>query len=307
MKAGFEMPSHETLLAEQARVQADTCKVRLLSEYSGYLFPGQFLRESQGNAIVDFVRPIVGDVKHVTLDGLIKNMVRAKDVEPVRWTDMGGGRALAMRQLRVAPEVGARVAMTNVDLFDHGLEGLSEEELDYLEELAPGMTQSHAAPDLILANAESVILPQPADIITSIEGMQYFNNPLAALCNWYNQLADNGRMIVATDRDWSSWISYEEGHESPDGTPVKHMLEELEQAGITYAATNECDLPSGIRPKLDLTKFRILGIQKEAGTTLGVTQPVQEIWSNQYGFKVVRYQAPGAASPPVVQVSKASF
>lgn len=304
MSAGFEIPSHDALLAEQAFVQAEKFQGRLLAEYSSYIFPGQSWREPRGSAVVDFVRPIIGDAERATLDGVLEGLSKAKAGEPVNWVDMGGGRALPMRQLGSMPEFKQRLKMTNVDLFNFGLEGLKPDELEYLEGRVPGMTEPSAEPTLITGNVETVELPEPVDIITSVEAMQYLNNPLEALSNWYNQLADNGIMLVAAEHDWASWIRYQREPGSPDRdeTLAKHLLEELSRAGINYAVSDESDWRSGVRPEVDPNHVRIMAVQKKPGTSLRVTKPVTEVWVNPYNFKAAYYEAPTTEATPVVEV-----
>lgn len=305
MSVGFEIPSHDALVAEQAAVQAEKFQGRLLAEYSSYIFPGQSWREPRGSAMVDFVRPIIiGDAERATLEGVLEGLSEAKAVQPLNWVDMGGGRALPMRQLGTAPGVKSRLSMTNVDLFNFGLDGLKPDELEYLEGLAPGMTEPEAEPAFITADVETVSLLGQADIITSVEVMQYLNNPLEALANWYNQLADNGIMIVATEHDWASWIRYnrELGSSERDETPAKHLLEGLSRAGINYAVTDESDWQSGVRPDVDPNRVRTMAVQKKPGTSLRVTKPVTKVWVNPYNFKAAYYEAPTDESSPTVEV-----
>ncbi|MGB2787402.1 MAG: methyltransferase domain-containing protein [Candidatus Saccharimonadaceae bacterium] len=305
MPTGFEVPSRDALIAEQATVQAEKFQGRLIAEYNGYIFPGQSWREPRGSAVADFVRPIIGNNERVTLDGVLEGLIEAKAGESVHWVDMGGGRALTMRQLGSMPDFKQRLKMTNVDLFDFGLEGLGPDELDYLEGLVPGMTDPSAEPTLITDNVETVQLSEPADIITSIEVIQYLNDPLEAISNWYNQLADNGIMLVATEHDWSGWVRYtrEPGGNERDETPMKHLLEELTRAGINCAVTDKCDWQSGLRPDVDPDRVRIMAVQKKPGTALRVIRPVVDVWVNLYNFKSTFYEAPGEESSPIVKVA----
>ncbi|HSX07501.1 MAG TPA: hypothetical protein VLG11_01260 [Candidatus Saccharimonadales bacterium] len=308
MPAGFEVPSYEALVAEQATVQAEKFQGRRLAAYNNQIFPGQSLREPCGSAVVDLARPIIGGAERATLEGVLEGLSEAKAGQPVSWVDMGGGRALAMRQLGSIPEVRAKLTMTNVDLFNFGLEGLEPEELAHLEGLAPGMTSPETEPILITDDVEKVMLPEPADVITSVEVMQYLNNPLATLANWYNQLADTGLMIVAAEHDWARWVNYERepGSALQDETPTKHLLEVLKQNDIQFAVTDRSDRQDGDRPDLDPTCFRIMAIQKKPGTRLKVTKPVTEVWVNSYNYKAVFYEAADdSASSPVEIVHSA--
>jgi SAM-dependent methyltransferase len=304
MATGFEIPSHDALIVEQATVQAEKFQGRLLAEYSSYIFPDQSWREPRGSAVVDFVRPIIGGIERATLDGVLEGLSEAKAEEPVNWVDMGGGRALPMRQLGSMPDFKQKLKMTNVDLFNFGLEGVTSDELEYLEGLAPGMTDPEAEPTLITENVETVRLPEQADIITSVEAIQYLNNPLGAMANWYNQLADNGIMIVATEHDWAGWIRYnrQPGSNERDETPAKHLLEELSRAGINYAVTAESDFQSGVRPDFDPDRIRIMAIQKKPGTSLRVTKPVTEVWVNPYNYKAAYYEAPTEGAASIIEV-----
>jgi SAM-dependent methyltransferase len=211
-----------------------------------------------------------------------------------------------MRQLGGAPGAGARLQMTNVDLFDFGLDGLKPDEIAYLEGLAPGATGPGAAPALVTGNAETVNLPTPADMITSVELMQYLSSPLAALANWYNQLAGNGLLIIATEHHWPEWVRYQREPGSPERneTPSKHLLEAFSQAGVRFAVTSECDSEKGFRPDDRPDRFRIMVIQRKPGTALRVTRPVTRVWVNPQHFKAAYYDVPAAGAPPVVTVTR---
>ena len=187
MPPKFNPQSFESLISEQEVVQAGKFQGRLLKEYNQYIFPGQAWREPCSSAVADFLRPFCVEDR-VSLDGVIKGLCEVSDGNPVRWVEMGGGRALPMRQLANDTARSEHLVMTNVDLFDFGLEGLEPEELTYLERLSPGVTHELIAPNFIQADAETVVLPEPADLITSVEAVQYLNNPLAAISNWYNQI-----------------------------------------------------------------------------------------------------------------------
>lgn len=306
MSSSHEEPRYAALLAEQAAVQAGKFQGRLLDEYSSYIFPGLNWRKPRGSAVADFVKPVIGSTAPATLDGVLAGLGRAKAGAPVHWADMGGGRALPMRQLGRVPGARARLRMTNVDLFDFGLDGLKPDELAYLEGLAPGVTAPESGPALVTGNAETVLLPEPADIITSVELMQYLGSPLEALANWYNQLADNGMLIVATEHDWPSWIRYrrEAGGREPGETPSRHLLEAFSQAGIRFAVTDECDSEKGFRPDADPGRFRVMTVQRKPGTSLTVTQPVTHVWVNPSHYKAAYYEVPAQGSPPVVAVTR---
>lgn len=303
MAPKFEAPAFEALATEQGAVQAGKFQGRLLGEYNKYIFPGQDWREPCSSAVTDFLRPFcVGE--RVSLGGVIRGLCEASTDDPVRWVEMGGGRSLPMRQLATDAAISERLTMTNVDLFDFGLEGLKPNEMTHLEDFAPGITHEFAAPHFIQADVETVLLPEPADLITSVEVMQYLNNPLAAVCNWYNQLADDGFLVISTEHDWVSWTRYqrEPGQGDRDETPTKHLLEALEAAGVPFATSYESDWESGFRPDLDPNRFRNLVIQKAPGTQLVVNSPLTEVWVNPDNYKAAYYEEPEPGSRSIIEV-----
>jgi hypothetical protein len=304
---GFETVSHEELIAEQAVVQSEKFQGRLLAEYSDYIFPGQDWIQPRGSAVADFVRPFIGKSERAALEGVLENLSEIKADEQVNWVDMGGGRALPMRQLGADPDVRQKLRMTNVDLFSFGLEGLKLDEVEYLENLAPGMTSSEADPTAITDNVETVILPEPADIITSVESIQYLNNPLLAISNWYNQLTDNGMLFVATEHNWADWIHYcrEPGAYKSSETPTGDLFDELSKVGINYATTYDFDETSGFRSNHNPREIRTMIIQKKPGTMLKLVSPVVDILVNDHHYKDIYYEAQPDSSP-IMEVVKSN-
>jgi SAM-dependent methyltransferase len=304
MSTTFEVPGYEDLLAEQEMVQAAKFQGRMLRTYNQYIFPGQEYRIPLSSAVTDLARPLC-DGDHVSLEGALEGLHKQQGAEqPIQWVDMGGGRGLAMRQAVLLPSLQDKLETTNVDLFNYGFDGLSEDEMAYLKEVEPDITEASASPQVLLDNAETVTLPKPADLITSVEGMQYLNNPLGALSNWYNQLNDNGLLIVAADHDWSSWIRYERDPADPNykETPTKHLLQELGAAGINYAATDEPDWESG-RPALNSSDFRILAIQKKAGTAMMLNTDVEKVWINPDKYKAAYYASPEITGNTTIEIA----
>lgn len=295
-----ETPPIENLITEQERVQAEKFQSRLLEEHNGYIFPGQTWRVPRGSAVADLGRPLM-DGAEVSLQAMLRGLSASAAGRQVHWVDMGGGRALPMRQLAT---IMPALRMTNVDLFNFGLGGVRPEEIDYLEALSPGMTRPEAAPFFIWDNIETVMLPEPADLITAVEVLQYLNDPLQALANWYNQLTDDRIMIIVGGRDWAHWIRYRRDADGrgQHAAPAYHVLEELASNGVPFAATYADDDADGYRPLLDPGSFRILAVQKKAGTLLRVNQQVVNVWVSPHKFKAVYYEDPAAGSSPIVEV-----
>jgi SAM-dependent methyltransferase len=276
---------------------------RLLSEYNYSIFPGQHWNIPNSSDVADFMRPFcAGD--RVTLTGVLNGLSEVSQDRPVVWVDMGGGRALPMRQLATDSESQQKLRMINVDLFDFDLDGLDTEDLNAIEEITPGAICEQTKPRLIEADMETVKLPEVADVITSIETIQYLNDPLRAICNWYNQLSDNGFLMISTDHDWAGWIRYKQKPYNEEGyeTPTKHFLAELNNKGLSFATTFEADYDNGFRPRLDPNKFRVLIIQRKPGSSLKVNSEVSKIWINPYNYKAVYYEEQKDNNPPIVEV-----
>ena len=176
MSFRFEAPSHEALVAEQAAVQAEKFQGQLLNEYSQLIFPGQEFREPLSCAVTDFLAP-PPQTERVSLVGILQDMYAAKG-RPVHWADMGAGRALAMRQLAVRPEVAGKLVMTAVDLIDFDLDGLVPGELKYIEEVSPGATDAHAKPPLVWANVFMVV------VMGLVKGKLVFGHTIASVAGY---------------------------------------------------------------------------------------------------------------------------
>lgn len=298
-----ELSSLDSLLREQEVVQTSKFQGRQLREYNSYIFPGQEWREPVSSAIVDFLRPYCGDDERVSLEGVLKGLILAQPNEPVRLADMGGGRGLALRQLAAHPGLTGNILCTNVDLFNYGINDLDDHDIAHLENNAPGCTSEACAPRLVRANAEAVQLCEPMDIITSVEVMQYLDNPLASLCNWYNNLADNGLLIVSAEHDWSSWIRPDgiDMYAHPEAMPAAQFLQALDTAGVSYAASYESDWRYS-RPKLNPCEFKNLVVQKKPGTQLRMHAVPARTWVNPFDYKAVYYASPDLAEAPFIEV-----
>jgi SAM-dependent methyltransferase len=316
-----EVTYNDYILKEQSKDQDGKCHERLIDEYSDLIFPMRWRKKTntveerkpqvddesfkteknkseidkllddllnseprpEPNPIQDFVDQYCGpEVSNV--EALLNriNLLRGR---PITWVEMGGGRGLVMRQIGRLPEMKEKVSMFNVDLFDYDLKDVSDKDMEYLETKFPGVTSSYAKPALINANSETVILPQKADIITSIEGIQYLNNPLAAICNWYNQLADYGLLIIATEHKWSEWIRNEGHVYTSDPTPIDPFLSTLKTQKIAF----EIDDYPDRNPKRN-SEIRILMIEKKPNTSMILRDPIKKIWKNYYDYKAIYYE-----------------
>jgi len=302
MRAPFEASLQSQLAAEQAPIQSSKFQGRMLEEYNRYLFRGQDYPNPRSSDVTHLARPY-STTPRVSLQGVLDGMYRMK-CWPVNWADMGAGRALTMRQVAMMPELAGKVAMTAVDLFDYGLEGLNHEEMTYLESEHPGTTLPTAKPAFAQGNAETVQLPDKPDLITSIEMMHYLDSPLGSIVNWYNQLADDGLLIAATEHPFGPSMLYKGRPDHQDGTmsPAAHFVKNLEDQGIPVAATHSPDWLGGGRYIYDAHNFRTLALRKQAGTRLQLMSPVIEVGIGIVDYKTTFHDARLAASEAIVEV-----
>jgi len=209
---------------------------------------------------------------------------------------MGGGRGLAMRQLLLSPKLNGRLEAINVDVKNYNLSGLDVSEINFLEKKFPGITSDSVKPKLILGNAETIQLPSQVNLLTSVEAIQYLDHPIAAMCNWYNQLKDGGLMIVSAEHKWAGWLRYEGSKFMDDPHPMNEVLKIFDQNKIPYAESHEGYIHGRKPDKKDNRDFRNLVIQKVGSTYLMPSSQVKEIWYNPHNYKAVYYQA---NTPPV--------
>lgn len=304
MSNGFKMPTHEALLEEQRSVQMGKFQARSINEYNSYIFPAQSWQSPCESAVVDLVRARLGATGCIDLQSTLVGLCSEPAKRPVSWVDMAGGYAMPMRYVGSSAQARVDIKMTNVDLLDCKISDFSPRQLATLESARAGITDPEAAPELVLDNVETVTLSERADIITCVEAVQYLNNPLGAIANWYNQLVDDGLLLIAADHDWSDYLQYQQEAQDYERyyTPSVHLLQALGEAGIKVAATKYQDTERGVRPQLDPTRFKILAVQKKPGTTLEIIQPVVDVHVNHSDFKIAYYQAPVRGEAQLINV-----
>lgn len=263
---------NQHLFREQSKVQKGKEHERTLYDYNELIFISEVSCSKISFPTQEFFDQYCGPGVN-GIEKLLDRIVLLRD-RPINWVDMGGGRGLAMRQIGKSTETGKKVNMINVDLFDYDLQELHATEKEYLERKYPGIFNHENKPELIKTNSEVVNLPQKADLITSIESIQYLNNPLAAICNWYNQLTDHGLLIIARELQWTGFIRFE----NHDPKPFDLFLNTLQDNKIAYYAhqryKNEHDL---------------IMIEKKPNTSMLQQTSIKEIWTNPDGYKAVYY------------------
>lgn len=284
---------------EQQAVQKGKHRCRSIEEYEQNIFPNRLYKIPSTSPVEKFIDNYCGSTIS-GLEDLFSNLT-TRAGSSVNWVDIGGGLGLAMHQLARFDRVRENVTMTNVDLLEHNIGDLSPEENEFIDVKYPGVIDKATAPRFIKANAETATLPQPADVITSIEVSQYLNNPLAALCNMYNQLTDNGIMIIGAEDRWSKGIRFEG---TGDLSPLEPFLSLLQNEQISFAVSDgsyDPILEESYPLFLARKGFRNMVIEKKPGTSMLLRAPVKRILRFRYGYKAVYYEQGG----PVVEIGGA--
>lgn len=281
----------EDLMAEQALVQSRKCQTRLLEDYNYRLFPGTRRKDDTSCAMGDFLEEFTRGGE-LSVAGILNGMHLAKQRMGIHWADMGGGHGSAMRELGSITSVKHNLQMTNVDLFEYGDELFLPDDLSYLDSLNPGILKPESSPDLLRADIQTVELTTKADFITSIEAIQYLDDPIAALCNWYNNLHDNGVMVVSQDPELAQWIRFDQTtltDENYSQWPTTYLVQELARSAIRFATSKELDWFPGQR-RLNTEDFRTIAIQRKPGTKLVSNASVTNIWVSPNDHKAVYYE-----------------
>ena len=281
-------PIPAELIAEQLVVQEEKNNKRDLNEYTKYIFLGQIYKNTQTSEVEAFIRKQVG--RGITDIGGLLRTIHKNINRPAYWVDMGGGHGLAQRQMLIDKKMVKIIHATNVDIIERKNREFNEEEVQYLTKKFPGIFEPETAPDFIQANIENVKLPTPADLITSVEAIQYLNDPLLAISNWYNQLSPNGLVIISTEHSWSNWIRSEGTIFKGEDHPLIPLFTQLESHNIPFSFSQECYPHNNLRPTTVERGFCNLIIKKVPNTKIELIASVKNVWVNPYHYKAVYYE-----------------
>lgn len=185
--------------------------------------------------------------------------------EPVHWADFGGGFGVAQREYRFAIDSTASVRTTNVDILTHDTVvelaairkkyGSDTPKYQKLQKLLVGKHASRYAPEFLRANMETVTLPEKADLITSLESIQYVLDPLRAITNMYENLKPGGIMAIMCMNGLDEAMQY--SHSSR--ALMKDFTKGLRDAGVAHAY-------HGISAWF--AKYRVYAVVKKPHTTM---------------------------------------
>lgn len=249
-------------------------KTRGLFEYAAALAPQRqpyISGEGLPPALTAFPQPKAergrvdssASIENTLIVRVLRNLAATKPGnELVHWADFGGGYGIAQREYRRGIDPDRQtVTTTNVNLEEHNLKTefamlrdvygpQGDERIAKIEQLLCAAY----APNFVRANMETVMLPTKADLITSVQSIQYAD-PLRTIANMYRNLASGGIMAVMCEGGLDSTMAY-------PYRPWKLMVDftkVLELANVTHAY-------HGIRGKLG--QHRVYIIAKKPDTQM---------------------------------------
>jgi len=303
MEFGRDVLNTPELIAEQAEVQAGMQRARSLEWYGEEIFLASEKTQVHRSPVTEFLGQFANR-DNVRLDLMLQGMYEDFE-EPIHWADMGDGYGMALRQAAAKPELAGKLQTTGIDLFDLNIADLSRKEKLFFRLSSPACMSKGYAPRQLQANVETVQLPEPAHFISAIELVQYLDNPLACIVNWYNQLTDHGILAIATENPWTGSIYYKDkpGHRlMKSNLPIPRVIQELSLHAIDFAFADQSDDYLGNRPQADAWDASSLVIQKAPGTRLELDTEVVSVGMPAPGFgffKSVRYKAPETSDSPI--------
>lgn len=286
--AEYRPPELTDVVDQQLYAQYSKPRGRTLINYEECLFEEELYRREPMMEDSPFMKFLYADLPVVERSpnlGVLLDAMAQQRGRAVRWVDMGSGYATALRQFgQTYPALSHTVSLSGVDVHYPHLLDLPEARVIG----DPRRPSSPLSPGYIKADITHVQLDAPADLITSIESLQYLDDPLGAICNWYNQLADDGVLYITTT-DILSHFHFNQ--EEPTANPLQLLLRVLEQAGIEVV--RRCDpkqLFDGCWIWLEEAKFSALAIRRTSQTSLKLDTEVQYVGVRHQGFKDVFYR-----------------
>jgi len=229
----------------QSVVQRSMVNGRDLLEYSDALSPWSqpvmFLSDDLPEELSRFSPPESKgrrlntniDASELAIPSLLRRL-NGERTDPVHWADFGGGFGIAQREYRHDFGSQQDVQTTNITLTVHSpeieLRRMRPHWGDAKYRKVRELLCDEYAPRFLREDIETVNLAQPADLITSVQCLQYTLNPLLAIVNMYRNLKPGGIMAMMCEKGLSSTMHY------PDSTEdlVSDFTSALTQAQIPY-------------------------------------------------------------------------
>jgi len=300
----YGLLSFDEVATEQKEAQSDKCGWRTLADYNEYIFYEQDTYVSWEGPTGAILKDKSNGDEDASLINVLEGIAEEKG-RPAHWADMGGGHGFAMRGLSLVcrSKDKAKPAMTHVDALVRDPNEISSVVMDITECNYPDILNPKYAPDFIQADIHTVVLEEPADVITAVEVVQYLNNPLAAIASWYNQLAEDGALVVTSDHAWGTWNRYSEstGPLSQQRFPIEDFIVALRRAGARCAVSSANRSPDRENPE-NMEKIRRLVIEKMPDTEVVINSELDYVYTNQHDYKIPYYKTP-EQGVPLVEVS----
>lgn len=247
---------------------------RTLSMYDDLIFRHFCdFRNSRPENVEAFFKRYAGGEEVKSLEQLVNRIISTRGSGV--WAEMGGGGAIAMRQVTSLVKEKDKLTRYNVDISD--FDDRSVKDIEVLRELAkktPTALRLENKPRRINADMTSVVLPQKADLITSVASVFYLDKPLEAMCNWYNQLNDGGLLVVTSEETWSDRIRDADGGFGV--SPVVDFIQQLDKLAIPVVTNGE--------------RFNLMLVEKKPGVELSLKADIDKVWTSPTGQKDVSYR-----------------
>jgi trans-aconitate methyltransferase len=266
---GNNIVTNSALLAKEQEIdQSDKCQERTLNDYNKTIFYwASFLCSQNGlkeSPITHFLQERTGlpkgEIKIPTLKKIINSII--EEHGECCWVDLGCGFQLAQRSFKKRGwDERKNIHLVGIDLVDWSIKKDFLRTKPVRRQIEP-LLDPQFKPKLIIGDATKLKLKRPVHLVTGIETLQYFNDKLATLCHWYNQLAPNGMMFVSShDREWFDDMRPAGAIMSSECEKMSYDVEkQLNDHGIRWYGVQ----PKGSRPHL-LEQQSILFVKEKGG------------------------------------------
>jgi hypothetical protein len=201
------LTSFQALASEQRWDQCNKRQHRRIDEYERLIYSG-----FSKSALAREMRKLTGEKDEDKKPSLI-NIVEAlaEKFGECRWLDIGCGFSLPQREFKYRGLDERRgIQLVSLDLIDWSLHPSFIRQKETYSAFKHLMDRK-LKPQLILSPAASFRSRKPFHLITGVETFQYQDDQLKTLCHLYNQLADEGYLLVSSGEGrWATNLRSEE-------------------------------------------------------------------------------------------------
>jgi hypothetical protein len=199
--------SFKSLASEQRWDQCNKRQHRRIGEYERLMYSG-----FSKTAFADEMRKLTGkseEDKKPSLIEIIEALVQK--FGECRWLDVGCGFSLPQREFKLRGlDESKGIQLISLDLIDWSLHPSFVRQKDTYSSFKHLMDPK-LKPQLILSDAATFRSRKPFHLITGIETLQYQDDKLKTLCHLYNQLVDEGYLLISSGEGrWATNLRSEE-------------------------------------------------------------------------------------------------